>query len=360
MNNSVLCGDALSILKTLPDESVQCCVTSPPYWGLRDYQTKHQIWPNSLPLCEKHDWEVHIVPATGGVGDYEEGRVRHIQARKQAHRKKESDFCSRCGAWRGSFGLEPTPELYVKHAVEIFREVRRVLRKDGTLWLNIGDSYASGKGSCYNPGGGDTSLAKGRKAAGAHPLDRGNVSDLARSGLKPKDLVGIPWMLAFALRADGWYLRSDIVWEKPNPMPESVVDRPTRSHEYIFLLTKAPRYFYDQEAIREPGSWNTNERVARARLGTKSNPTDKRSGIRPRKLAEPGNGVKNNTFFDQAMLVMPGTRNKRSVWTITTQAYPEAHFATFPEELPRLCIAAGTSEVGCCPKCGAPWERLTN
>ena len=158
---------------------------------------------------------------------------------------------------------------------------------------------ASGKGTCYNPGGGSSSLGQDRKAAGAHPLDRGNKSTLAKSGLKPKDLVGIPWRVAFALQADGWWLRSDIIWHKPNPMPESVTDRPTKAHEYLFLLTKAERYFYDAEAVKEPA-------------------------------------VCSSTMM----------RNKRDVWTINTQPFPEAHFATFPEELPELCIKAGCPEGG--------------
>lgn len=173
-------GDALSSLRQLPDESVQCCVTSPPYWGLRDYGHESQI------------------------------------------------------------GLEKTPEEYVERLVEIFHEMKRALRGDGTLWLNLGDSYAGGHGM----GG------KGNTGA------LGSIDKRGRSGVKPKDLIGIPWMVAFALRADGWYLRSDIIWAKPNPMPESVKDRPTKSHEYIFLLSKSERYYYDTEAIKEPGSFN--------------------------------------------------------------------------------------------------------
>jgi len=224
-------------------------------------------------------------------------------------------------------GLEPTPEEYVANMVAVFREVRRVLRDDGTVWLNIGDSYASGKGTCYNPGGGETSLGQERKAAGAHPLDRGNKSTLAAVGLKPKDLVGIPWRVAFALQADGWWLRSDIIWAKPNPMPESVTDRPTRSHEYLFLLTKSARYYYDAQAIAEPSqvSEKWHEPDAKYLSKTSGNgETSLRSGFN--RLGEIG-----------------GTRNRRDVWTITTKPFKGAHFATMPPDLAEICIKAGSA-----------------
>ena len=206
MTVEILQGDCLELLRTLPDASAHCCVTSPPYWGLRDY----------------------------GVD--------------------------------GQLGLEKTPEEYVAKMVEVFREVRRVLVDDGTLWLNLGDSYASGKGTCFNPGGGSSSFSVNTKANNVHPLDRGNKSTLAKSGLKPKDLVGTPWRVAFALQADGWYLRQDIIWHKPNPMPESVTDRCTKAHEYIFLLSKNGRYYFDQESILEPCSPGTHARFSQANL----------------------------------------------------------------------------------------------
>lgn len=237
--------------------------------------------------------------------------------------------------------------------VEVLREVRRVLRDDGTLWLNMGDSYASGKGTCYNPGGGKDSLGQYRKEMGAHPLDRGNKSTLTEQGLKPKDLVGIPWRLAFALQTDGWYLRSDIIWSKPNPMPESVTDRPTRNHEYIFLLTKQAQYFYDAEAIKEPGltmilPWE--ERKARGepmRHGISNNvpalnrKTDKQRG-HSRRHAGFNDRWDAMTKEEQGSMM----RNKRSVWIIATQSYKEAHFATFPENLVKPCILAGCPEGG--------------
>jgi DNA modification methylase len=273
---TLLNGDALKMLKTLPDESVHCCVTSPPYWGLRDY----------------------------GVD--------------------------------GQLGLEQTPEEYVANMVEVFREVRRVLRKDGTLWLNLGDSYATTPTGSY----GSKSGLHGAQTSAKYKQTIQEVytkkSNTVVSGLKPKDLVGIPWRVAFALQADGWWLRSDIIWAKPNPMPESVTDRPTKSHEYIFLLTKSEKYFYNADAIREDsGEWNSAK-------GFKYE----------------GQSIRNieGRIGNRENLVQTG-RNKRTVWSITTKPYKEAHFATFPPEIPETCIKAGTSEKGCCPKCGSPWER---
>lgn len=254
----IIGGDALIELRKLPDESVNCCVTSPPYWGLRDY----------------------------GVP--------------------------------GQLGLEKTPEEYVARMVEVFREVRRVLRSDGTLWLNLGDSYYN-----YRPGAGQAlckqTLAKTNQD---HPADcprRANVID----GLKEKDLVGIPWRVAFALQSDGWWLRQDIIWAKPNPMPESVRDRCTKAHEYIFMLSKSARYWYDAEAVKEESAtvWNSTKQMVGKPLvnqtGGKVRPTENQTG-----------------------------RNLRSVWPIATRPFPEAHFATFPPEIPERCIKAG------CPKGG--------
>lgn len=233
-------------------------------------------------------------------------------------------------------GLEKTPDEYVQHLVEVFREVKRVLRDDGCLWLNLGDCYCgSGTGQ------------KDTGKAVYEELDYGNTGQRVKvNGLKPKDLVGIPWRVAFALQADGWYLRSDIIWSKPNPMPESVRDRPTKSHEYIFLLTKSERYFWDQEAVREP---NHESSIQRAKNHL------------PNAIDNPDYNTKQWQEYKKFPLLAnmnPAGRNIRSVWEITTQPYPEAHFATFPEELPRRCIKAGTSQKGCCPKCGAPWERV--
>lgn len=285
----IISGDALAMLKTLPDESVQMCVTSPPYWGLRDY----------------------------GVA--------------------------------GQLGLERTPEEYIARMVEVFREVRRVLRTDGTCWVNMGDSYAgSGKGG--NPEGSEWSGFVGNK-------DRENAAKASKpvipNGLKPKDLCGIPWRLALALQEDGWWLRQDIIWAKPNPMPESVTDRCTKAHEYLFLLTKSARYYFDAEAIKEPVAESTIGRGPVDFGGAKGRAyTPERTDPNFRN----GNEQWGRTF-DYTESCKNG-RNKRSVWTVATESYPESHFATYPTDLIKPCILAGTSARGCCPKCGAPWERV--
>lgn len=271
MGRAVIYNDsAENIANLLPPESVQTVVTSPPYFGLRDYGVDGQI------------------------------------------------------------GLEETPEEYVGKLVQVFRGVREVLRPDGTVWLNLGDSYngSGGAGGDYYEGG----LKEGQPRYPGRRVD----------GLKPKDLIGIPWRVAFALQADGWYLRSDIIWAKPNPMPESVTDRPTKAHEYIFLLSKSPRYYYDAEAIKEP--------LARPEELLRKTPAvfggrNKHKGYGTRKHS--GNEYV-GTYTG---------RNRRSVWTIATQPFPEAHFATFPEKLVEPCILAGTSPKAC-PTCGAPWERV--
>lgn len=240
--HAIYAGDCLESLRGLDAGSVRCCVTSPPYWGLRDYGAEGQL------------------------------------------------------------GLEPTPDEYVANMVAVFREVRRVLADDGTLWLNLGDSF-----------------------------------------LPNKQLAGIPWRVAFALQADGWYLRQDIIWHKPNPMPESVTDRCTKGHEYIFLLSKGPRYYYDAVAIAEPVSEATVARLCQPTI-------DEQAGSHRAHAGGKTNGT---------MKAVGGTdtRNKRSVWTVGTQPYPEAHFATYPPKLIEPCILAGSSERGKCPECGAAWVR---
>lgn len=330
--NEIIQGDALEVLRRIPAGKVQTCVTSPPYWGLRDYGTAE--WEGGDANCEhticKDDNDAKAVF---------KGRVN----------RGERERCLKCGAKRvdKQLGLEKSPDEYTEKMVEIFREVHRVLRKDGTLWLNIGDSYASGKGACHNPGGGKNSLGKRKKALGAHPLNRGNVSQLKQSGLKPKDLVGIPWRLAFALQADGWYLRSDIIWSKPNPMPESVTDRPTRSHEYMFLLTKAQRYYYDGAAISEKANTAPGDKS-----GHKFGSKEGKSGLidnrlRSGKKWDPrmgggGRGLAGHSGNQSAAGEPYYLRQKRSVWVVSTNPYPEAHFAVFPTKLIEPCILAGS------------------
>jgi len=259
VSNVLLTGDCREMLRTLEAGSVRTCITSPPYFGLRDYG---------------HD---------------------------------------------GQIGLEQTPDDYVNELVEVFREVRRVLSDDGTLWLNLGDSYAGGGGGNYNKTGVS-------QAGGQHITNVRNRPEwLENAGVKPKDLMGIPWRVAFALQADGWYLRSDIIWHKPNPMPESVTDRPTKSHEYLFLLTKSPRYYYDHVAVREPsvtGSWDAMPPIGGA------------------KHVE---GNENNTYSGNTP-ASDGLRNKRDVWTIATKPFKGAHFAVMPEALVEPCVLAGSAE----------------
>ena len=250
-HGTIYCGDSLDVLSGMADESVDCCITSPPYWGLRDYGCDNQL------------------------------------------------------------GLEKTPEEYVANMVQLFREVRRVLKKDGVLWLNLGDSYA-GSG-IHQEHHANQSISQSAKRGCTNGV-------LVPSGLKPKNLVGIPWRVAFALQADGWWLRQDIIWHKPNPMPESVRDRCTKSHEYIFMLTKSARYYFDADAIKEPAAdsskarlaQNVNEQIGSERVPFKTNGSMKAVG--------------------------GDYRNKRSVWTVTTKPYKEAHFATYPPDLILPCV----------------------
>lgn len=399
-------GSALELARALPDETVQTIVTSPPYWGLRSYQTQPQIWQNGHALCVEHEWveRRERVDATGfernrkglnHAARVSDGNERNAVAKTPAI-VRESNTCSMCGAWRGELGAEPTPELYVEHLVQIFRELRRALKDDGTLWLNLGDSFWGGKGqSGANP----PEYIERRKARGSNTLE-GAQHCIGKKGwtkpgdgkhavIKPKDLVGIPWMVAFALRADGWHLRSDIIWSKPNPMPESVRDRPTKSHEYIFLLTKSAKYYYDYEAILEPAAYDGRKDTMLKGSGKYANgfaPT----GTNPQTMAERGHERWPNKIVGRTERKMQGTgyggdrkglhghsgyfdadgnlrthvkdgipaRNKRTVWTVTTRPFKGAHFATFPEALIEPCILAGTSAKGECPKCGAAWARV--
>ena len=261
---TILTGDCIAAMKTLEEKTVQTCVTSPPYFGLRDYGHPGQI------------------------------------------------------------GLEPTPEDFVAAMVAVFREVRRVLRDDGTLWLNLGDTYAANRGGTTPPA---QTVAGGIGGKGGQKERRGQADgynptrDCTRYGLKHKDLIGIPWRVAFALQADGWYLRQDIIWHKPNPMPESVRDRCTKAHEYIFLLSKSPKYFFDNEAIKEPAICSNSNR--------------------PSKVRGDFDG-KNKIPGKEGFRAIVDTRNRRSVWSVATKPYNGAHFATFPPALIEPCILAGS------------------
>lgn len=325
-------GDVREVLRGLPAGSVQCVVTSPPYWSLRDYGIEPNVW-GGKDGCE-HDWSLAsrngAAEAYTGAGRWQHGSNTEegtaiLRSDRPGDWKRmtfESDICGRCGAWRGALGLEPTPEMFVAHTVDVFREVRRVLADDGTLWLNIGDSY-----NAYNGNRGTDSPYAGNRAAKEPALPTGY--GLAAKDLKPKDLVGIPWMVAFALRADGWYLRADIIWHKTNPMPESIRDRTTKAHEYLFLLAKSERYRFDSDAIREQA---TDVGRENGREGREEDERARPPGSNPRKLAR-------LDYSERG-------RNKRSVWSIPTAPFAEAHFATFPPALVEPCILAGCPEGG--------------
>lgn len=330
-------GDCLEVLCSLPDASVDCVVTSPPYFGLRDYGTGQ--WEGGNPDCD-HMEKVGgtgastLGAASGGNDMSDEAREQSITRSYVAYRNQ----CGKCGARRvdRQLGLEATPAEFVQRMVELFREVRRVLADHGTVWLNLGDSYAANRSY--------------QVTDNKHTDVGNNMGATVPQGLKSKDLIGIPWRVAFALQDDGWYLRSDIVWWKPNPMPESVEDRPTKSHEYVFLLTKKPKYYYDRIAVLEP-----HESVRWGGRYHKDNPTEKYRNVDDKKIA---GGSKTRSDRPEWDHYPEGGRNMRTVWRIPTQPYPGAHFATFPEELPRKCILAGCPE-RVCRVCGKPSERIT-
>lgn len=335
-------GDCRKVLHGLPANSVHCVVTSPPYWGLRDYGTAK--WKGGDPGCDHKQT----------VARHDGGRTNtngfHGSAARDSDKGAMSfrDVCQKCGARRidSQIVLEPTYQAFIAEMVAVFREVRRVLRPDGTCWVNLGDSYATGgsgvSGADNTSHQGEITRQDGYKDSFRNSTKYvGQKLKIAATGLKPKDLCGIPWRVAFALQEDGWWLRQDIVWFKKNPMPESVTDRCTKAHEYLFLLTKSPRYYYDAEAIKEDSLDDESYRERRPRS------PDKREG-NPFFATKVGNHAVGKTY---------PTRNKRSVWQIATSPFPEAHFATFPPALVEPCILAGTSAKGCCGKCGAPWVR---
>lgn len=332
MSVRIIIGDVREKLRELPDGSVHCVVTSPPYFGLRDYGTGQ--WEGGDAACDHQkiaDKVMAVATSTLGGGKKTTG---HVQ---EGYRQ----VCGKCGARRidRQIGLETTPETYVAEMVEVFREVRRVLRDDGTVWLNLGDSYASVSRSS---GASVRSTLATRPTAPKTTALRncGSWKTGLDDWLKPKDLIGIPWRVAFALQADGWYLRQDIIWAKPNPMPESVRDRCCKAHEYMFLLSKKARYYFDAAAIAEPAAppGPTNPRAA---YGGRM-PSERR-GEAGRQASRIGTG-RSDAFTSEP--VDPLIRNRRSVWTVATQPYSEAHFATFPPALIEPAILAG------CPKDG--------
>lgn len=393
----ILQGHVLDVLRTVPSGSVHCVVTSPPYWGLRDYKLEPQIW-DADATC-RHEWsenwtsKLQVYKTETGRKYREEMDI--MESTRTSESRHQGDECDRCGAWRGSLGFEPTPELYVQHLVQVFREVKRVLRSDGTVWLNIGDTYASGW-SCAR-----------RSVVGQGSCDREN--NRLHGSLKDKDLVGIPWLVAFALRADGWWLHADIILSKKNPTPESVQKRPTKSHEYLFLFSKNGETLFwthpfktgtrtkpsadyrwvhidtHEEVAEAPAAWlewyNSRHADGRHHL----NPTkwrrinlwrghdyyydgyairepssDRPNGNKERKYRRDFGGTEGNRGhqgFSVPWFPSGFGKNRRSVWTITTASYKGAHFAVFSTELVEPVVLAGSSAKGCCVKCGAPYTR---
>lgn len=313
--NRVIQGDCLEVLKTLPDESVNCCVTSPPYYGLRDYGTGK--WIGGDPDCpHRRVTKYSDKTITGHAQKELAGNVGDAIYKK---------ICPLCGAVREDkqIGLEETPEEYVEKLTRVFHEVKRVLKDDGTLWLNIGDSYAT------NTTAGDKTQGNPEFYSPSRELTKTPKKSVPHN-CKQKDLIGVPWLLAFSLRADGWFLRQDIIWHKPNPMPESVKDRCTKSHEYIFLLSKKPNYYFDYEAIQEESIWKEDKRKDAGRIDYNGKRLD----------------GKGKTLAQQSFVKITDKRNKRDVWTVNTKPVKEAHFATFPEKLIEPCILAGSPPGG--------------
>jgi DNA modification methylase len=305
-NALIIVGDNRQTLKTLDAQSVQTVITSPPYWGLRDYGTA--TWVGGDESCtHRRESKYSENTATGHAKSGLEGIGDAIY----------KDVCPRCGAKRedDQIGLEVSPEDYVEQLCLVFDEVWRVLKDDGTLWLNLGDTYvgSGSKGSLVDP-----KQPEGRNGQAVAMNNK-------VSGLKPKDMIGIPWRVALALQSRGWYLRQDIIWAKPNPMPEPVLDRCTKSHEYIFLMSKSPKYFFDNKAIAEPTVFEGGGKGIRFG-GNKYGDSD-----------DPKHATKSGNVYE-----VSDTRNKRDVWTVAPSRYKEAHFATYPPELILPCVLAGS------------------
>jgi DNA modification methylase len=354
MTVTILIGDVREQLRTLDADSVHCVVTSPPYWGLRDYGTA--------------SWQ-------GGAADCDHSIIRscadpkNADAPTQNGRPKKGEELNRqacrCGAQRidSQIGLEATPAEFIAVLVDVFDEVRRVLRPEGTCWINMGDSYAGSWGSQGREYSGVGLSALSARQVMASQRKASGTGSTRGTGLKPKDLVMMPHRLAIALQDSGWWVRQDIVWSKPNPMPESVRDRCTKSHEYIFLLTKSEKYYYDAEAIKDPAvgaidhprnSFATKDyevpgqkpqkRTARGvGFGHGTDAGDRQRGrVMPADMIDAGASARLGRGPGwRNVAEIPALRNKRSVWTMATHSFAEAHFATFPPELPETCIKAG-------------------
>lgn len=352
--NKIYQGDTIEVLKTFDDKSINCVVTSPPYWGLRDYGTA--IWEGGDPNCD-HKAKASLDINTGAK-----------KQREKLDYEFFKDVCKKCGAKRidKQIGLEITPEEYIRKLVDIFKEIKRKLKDDGTVWLNLGDSYAGSNGAHQehhkNPGisnsfkrDGVFDFGRQGKTSTISKVDRGRAT--GHHNLKSKDLVGIPWMVALALRADGWYLRQDIIWHKPNPMPESVKDRCTKAHEYIFLLTKSAKYYFNP--ILEIATGYDGRKDTQMKGSKKYSNGFYPTNVKTQSIALKGHErwpnkirgyktkdqIENLQHHGKDISTYPA-RNKRSVWTVNTKPFSEAHFAVFPEELIIPCIKAGCPENG--------------
>jgi DNA modification methylase len=386
---TVLQGNVLDVLRTLPEGSIHCAVTSPPFWGLRRYDLcgcaqdyvrspgssedggamprladgpihakepdpdcrwcggtgkiagMETTWGGD-PSCE-HEWTATPPRRPRGANDAPNSPLQQGN-RGTAYDATGGKLCSKCGCWFGSLGLEPTPHLYVEHMVGVLRAVRRVLRDDGTVWMEIGDTYLTHPAALTGAKRWKGSVQRNRDQTGA---EQAGPVDKRQPGIREGNLALIPHRVAIALQEDGWIVRQDNVWARPNPMPESVKNRSSRAHSYVFLLAKEPGYFYDSDAVR----------LGYIRTWDASNGGTISSG---RFEAKYGRSRYGRSRSGPYPLPTNGGSNLRSVWSIPTRAYKGAHFATFPERIPEIAILAGTSERGACPECGAPWERLTD
>lgn len=332
MTTEIRIGHVIDRLREMPDRSVHMVWSSPPYYALRSYGTEPQVWGGN-ERCQ-HEWG-EPVPYTGPAAS--QGKTRARVSRRNNHRTDARDrprgaLCIHCGAWSGEHGLEPSVEMWLANELAIWREVRRVLRDDGTLWINIGDTYAS--------------TVNGREAAKVENDDRAfrdKPFSTAVGRFKPKDRMMLPARLAIAMQEDGWFLRDEIVWGKLNPMPSSVKDRCTPAHEMLYMFAKRRHYFYDAVAIQEPTTGGTH---ARRKDGKTVKAIDGGAGFDRRV---------DSFVYDNEPREM---RNKRSIWWLPIEPFPGAHFATAPTSIVRPCILAGTSQRGVCPSCGAPWVRV--
>lgn len=388
MTVRILTGDCRHVLPQLPAASVHCIVTSPPYWGARDYGVPPDVWGGAADCA--HEWEMQTYYLQRHSDDGNGGNLRGSRHNQRESRMgaATAELCRHCGAWRGVLGMEPLHDCgswawggepcnicYVCHMRRIFAELWRVLRDDGTCWINLGDTFYGGKGKssqAWSTAHQDrNTLQKAQHQIKG--MGETRPQDAPNSALKPKDLAGIPWRVALALQADGYYLRMDNVWGKDNPMPESARDRPTKAHEYVFLLSKKPYYFCDMLAIREPQAESTGPRALRGVSSNHKN-INGAPGQTPHSMSRPrenarnaGGGFSRKTHEGRGQTTSHGEpskrkdtgwRNRRSVWRIAVGGYKGNHYAVFPPALPEICIRAGASERGCCPKCKAPWKRI--